>query len=81
MSGFRRPRRPAVPGEPCPAERTSKSSDPAVRITDVGRTYRKGVRTCGRCGRPEVKVTQSWGDRHSAWYYSQHTVPEKEAQS
>lgn len=73
--GFRRRRKPVVPGHPCPAERTNASRDPKVTITETGRSYREGTRPCGRCGRPAVPVRQSWGDKHTAWYYAAHTVP------
>jgi hypothetical protein len=70
-------RQPLVPGERCPATRTGKYSDPAVTITGATRTSRTGRRKCGKCGRPDVVVTQSSGEHTSAWYYTQHTVPEK----
>jgi len=77
MKQFRRPVKPVIPGERCPAERNNDSSDPAVTITDTGRHHRDGVRTCGRCGLENVKVRQSWGAHHTAWYYETHDAPKK----
>lgn len=68
-------RQPLTPGGKCPAERTNKSTDPAVTITASSHSYRDGVRTCGICGRENVPVHQSWGARHTAWYYKAHLVP------
>lgn len=70
-----RRRLPVVPGQLSPAERTGKANDPAVRITDGGTRWRKGVRRCGRCGREGVRVVQSWGEKQTAWYYGAHEVP------
>lgn len=74
----RRYNAPLVPGEKCTAERNNSAFDKKVTVTETGRHYRKGTRTCGRCGREKVPVQQSYGERLSAWYYSDHTVPEKE---
>lgn len=74
MATWRRPRRPVVPGLKCPAERSNKVLDRAVKITGLG----KGLRQCGTCGRLDVPVQQGRNrDGHavSAWYYSEHTVP------
>ncbi len=71
----------------CEATRTAKVNDPAVTVTRVGHSVRDGVRTCGRCGREGVKVSQSLdsqGSRYraptgapmTAWYYERHDVPE-----
>jgi len=73
----------------CEATRTAKVNDPAVTVTRVGHSARDGVRTCGRCGREGVKVSQSLdsqGSRYraptgapmTAWYYERHDVPESE---
>lgn len=70
-----RRRIPLEPGKRCPNERTASSHDPAVRITDKGEHYRRGRRTCGRCGRLNVGVEQAWGRKVTAWYYDPHLVP------
>jgi hypothetical protein len=72
---FRRPVRPVIPGEMCPAVRNNSSTDPAVTITETSTRWRKGTRTCGRCGLESVPVSQSWGEHHTAWYYDTHTAP------
>ena len=73
---------PGTPGETCAATRGAKVHDDAVTITDYGdeRTARRGTRTCGRCGRPEVPVT-SWpiaAQIFTVWHYAAHTIPTPE---
>ena len=78
MSSWRRPRKPVIPGERCPADRNNAHNDPKVTIdhlrTTPGRRY--GTRTCGRCGRENVPVEHAHGESWSAWYYAWHTAPE-----
>lgn len=74
--GRRRP--PAVtPGEWCPARRTNKAYDPAVKVVDMRQLVAEGRRECPRCG-SVVTVTQSVEATVplTAWYYERHRVPE-----
>lgn len=70
-----RRQQPLTPGERCPAERNNSWNDPKVTITEVGAHRSVGTRTCGRCGRPGVRVEQAYGAKFSAWYYEWHNVP------
>lgn len=76
----RRRRPQPVPGDRCPATRGSRVYDDAVTQRRWINPYaQEGRRTCGRCGREGVRVTQS-GDDYvpmNAWVYDPHTVPEE----
>lgn len=74
----RRRRPKPVPGEQCPARRSSKAYDDAVTITEHLAYGNIGTRTCGRCGREGVRVSQSTDGRGApltAWFYDPHVVP------